>query len=694
MLRQRKLRDRLVAMAAPPIVVAAAVAATSAVLLDGESGQRVALVGLAATLLVTLWSVIVGGAVLRSLSALAIEASGMADAQRRVADGDLAIEELPPLGYVGPADELGRVADAIDAMARTSVEVAESQRRSIREGLATIVINLARRNQSLLDRQVEYLDALEQSEEDPDRLAELFRVDHLATRMRRNAESLLVLAGAEPGKRRGNPVTVSDVLRVAIGEVENYQHIELGAIDDGEVPAGVAVDLAHLTAELMENATQFSPPSAPVEVSAIRHAPSGTYRVSITDQGMGLGERLDHANQTLANPPELGLGMGRSLGFMVVGRLAQRLRATVRLDSNEGGGTIAEVELPLAVLQGHEPPATSAPPPSAPSPTSAGAEPAPDPATSAAATPDPAADEAPVASTTLEKLLGITPGGPTPSPDVAGPVGPAPIAASTPGASGPVASPGPAVEPGGPDSPEWQHQSPFAPGATSVDRHPSSAPIPPDGPATTWGDLQDDRPAGPEASDGGWTQPPVTPPPATQHPATRQSASDHPATGYPTSDDPATQHPATQHPVTGYPATQLPATGYPVAQSPSGPATTPASAGHAPPGDPSPPTRFDEAVPSGDAFESGVNSLLHPPAPTEDATSSGLRRRQRGASNVPIGEGRPVAAPSRSPEEVRAMLARYRDGLKDGRRRPPATDPGGGTPHDRQPTDQPDDRNG
>ncbi|MEM9566559.1 MAG: ATP-binding protein, partial [Actinomycetota bacterium] len=596
MLRQRKLRDRLVAMAAPPIVVAGAVAAATAVVVDGESGRRVAVAGLAATVIVAVWSVLVGAAVLRSLSALAIEASGMADAQRRVADGDLAIDELPPLGYVGPNDELGRVADAIDAMGRTSVEVAESQRRSIREGLSTIVINLARRNQSLLDRQVEYLDALEQSEEDPDRLGELFRVDHLATRMRRNAESLLVLAGAEPGKRRGNPVTVSDVLRVAIGEVENYQHIELGAIDDGEVPAGVAVDLAHLTAELMENATQFSPPSAPVEVSALRHAPSGTYRVSITDQGMGLGERLDHANETIANPPELGLGMGRSLGFMVVGRLAQRLRATVRLDSNEGGGTIAEVELPLAVLQGQEPPVTAAP---APSPSDAGHAAVATPATTgndrdpsagaAPGVPTPQA-EAPVASTTLEKLLGINPGGPGPVADPLGQTGggPAPFTANTTGpATGSPPAAAPSAEPIAPQSLDWQHQSPFAPDSTSVDRHPSSAPIPPDSQTPTWGDLADERPT---ADADGWTPPPVTP--ATPPPVP-------PAPVDPVA-EPGSTTPAEPSPLPP-PDALAGSSDYRSEPAPEWPGV-----------DPGPPSRFDEAVPSGDAFESGVNSLLQP----------------------------------------------------------------------------------
>ncbi|MEL6985947.1 MAG: ATP-binding protein, partial [Actinomycetota bacterium] len=306
---------------------------------------------LAATAAAAVWSFVVGWTLIRSINSLAIAIDGVAEAQLGIANGHLEVSELPSIEHQGPEDEIGRVAKAVDAISASAVEMADAQRETIRKGLATIVINLARRNQSLLDRQVEYLDKLEQTEEDPDRLAQLFRVDHLATRMRRNAESLLVLAGADTAKRKGAPVAMSDVLRVAIGEVENYQHIELGVVEDGDVPAGVAVDLAHLTAELMENATQFSPPSTNVVVSAVVDRPTQSVHVSVADRGMGLGDRLEQANETLADPPELGLGMGRSLGFMVIGRLAKRLGATVELRANDGGGTVAEVRIPLRLFQ-------------------------------------------------------------------------------------------------------------------------------------------------------------------------------------------------------------------------------------------------------------------------------------------------------------------------------------------------------
>ena len=406
MLRQRKLRDRLVAIAVPPIAVSVACAAGLVVVADPGPTRTLAMVGVGAAVLAALWSVATAWSILRSVTTLAITANGLAEAQARAARGELSADEVPSIGYTGPPDELGRLAEAVDAIGRSAGQVAESQRESIRKGLATIVINLARRNQSLLDRQVEYLDALEQSEEDPERLAELFRIDHLSTRMRRNAESLLVLAGADPGRRKGSPVAISDVLRVAIGEIENYQHIELGTIDEGRLPAGVAVDLAHLTAELMENATQFSPPTAPVEVTTARDRDAEAYEITVTDRGMGLGDRLDQANQTLADPPELGLGMGRSLGFIVVGRLAKRLRATVSLDTNPGGGTVATVRLPLSQFQEELVEATTPrPTPTQTAPTAPAA---------AIRPPEPAG---PPSSTNLEKLLGIQRDGLPPTPD-------------------------------------------------------------------------------------------------------------------------------------------------------------------------------------------------------------------------------------------------------------------------------------
>jgi len=287
--------------------------------------------------------------VLDSLDVVAGSARALVSAQEALLDNDgEPIETWPGLDE-SSHDELGVLAKAVNSMHRNTLEIDRNQNESIKKGISNIVINLARRSQALLDRQVEYIDQLENTEEDPDRLEQMFKVDHLATRMRRNAESLLVLAEADPGRRRGGPVDVADVLRVAMGEIENYQHIELTSIEPGQVTSAAAVDLAHMAAELMENATQFSPPEAPVEVSG--RLVDGQYLVAIVDHGMGMpDDQLAKANATLTNPPELGLAMGRSLGFVVIGRLAQRLGARVDLLKSASSGITARIAVPTAVF--------------------------------------------------------------------------------------------------------------------------------------------------------------------------------------------------------------------------------------------------------------------------------------------------------------------------------------------------------
>ena len=226
-----------------------------------------------------------------------------------------------------------------------TIEVAEEQGALLRKGIGDIFINLARRNQTLLDRQIEFIDQLEANEEDPDQLDNLFKLDHLATRMRRNAESLLVLAGAEPPRRRGRPVALADVVRVAIGEVEDFARISLLALDDVTVGGNVAVDLAHLLSELMENATHFSPPDTTVEI--VGHRSEDGYTLSVSDQGIGMSaDQLAEANTQLARPPLVGLALSRSLGFIVIGRLASRFGVAVKLTSSPSGGVTALVTLP------------------------------------------------------------------------------------------------------------------------------------------------------------------------------------------------------------------------------------------------------------------------------------------------------------------------------------------------------------
>lgn len=279
------------------------------------------------------------------------------------AQGESLASTLTPID-IHTKDEIGQLADAFNSIQQVTVEVAEEQAQLLRKGIGDIFINLARRNQTLLDRQIEFIDQLEANEEDPDQLDNLFKLDHLATRMRRNAESLLVLAGAEPPRRRGRPVALADVVRVAIGEVEDFARIQLLALDEATVGGNVAVDLAHLLSELMENATHFSPPDTMVEIVGHR-SDDGSYILSVSDQGIGMSaDQLAEANVQLARPPLVGLALSRSLGFIVIGRLAQRFDISVKLTASPSGGVTALVTLPteLVTYEGQEAPAEPAPP--------------------------------------------------------------------------------------------------------------------------------------------------------------------------------------------------------------------------------------------------------------------------------------------------------------------------------------------
>jgi HAMP domain-containing protein len=256
---------------------------------------------------------------------------------------------------ISSRDEVGLLAEAFNAIQRVTIDVAEEQAGLLRKGIGDIFINLARRNQNILDRQIEFIDMLEAKEEDPDQLDNLFKLDHLATRMRRNAESLLVLAGAEPPRRRGRPVELADVIRVAIGEVEDFARIGLVSLDDVAVDGNVAVDLAHLLSEFMENATHFSPPDTQVEVMGRwtrDNEGATTYTISVSDQGIGMSsEQMAEANHLLAHPPLVGLALSRSLGFIVIGRLAERLGISVSLESAPTGGVVALVELSSSMVK-------------------------------------------------------------------------------------------------------------------------------------------------------------------------------------------------------------------------------------------------------------------------------------------------------------------------------------------------------
>jgi hypothetical protein len=211
-------------------------------------------------------------------------------------------------------------------------------------------VNLSRRSQSLVERQIRLIDDLEQGEQDAERLSNLFQMDHLATRMRRNSENLLVLAGHDASRRWNQPVALVDVLRAAISEIEQYERVTLN-VQPGIAVRGPAVnDVVHLIAELAENATSFSSAETPVAVSG-HLLNSGGVLLDISDQGVGMGaEEMAHANWRLDNPPVVDVAVSRRMGLFVVARLAARHGIRVRLRPAPTGGLTALVWLPDEVV--------------------------------------------------------------------------------------------------------------------------------------------------------------------------------------------------------------------------------------------------------------------------------------------------------------------------------------------------------
>jgi Nitrate and nitrite sensing/HAMP domain len=260
--------------------------------------------------------------------------------------GDLDVQ-VEPLG-IRSKDEIGQVAQAVDDIQQVAVRLATEQ-AGLRRSIGDMFTNLARRSQTLIDRQLELIDDLERNETDPETLEHLFRLDHLATRMRRNAEDLIVLSGADPGRHWVQPMTVVDVVRAAAAEVEEYQRVELLPLADLEVAGHVAVDVIHLLAELIENATAFSPPNTKVQIAG-QAVPHG-YVIEIEDRGLGMSdEELIQANERLANPPEIDFALSRVLGLYVVGRLGQRHGIKVQLRHSWYGGVTALTLLPHGLL--------------------------------------------------------------------------------------------------------------------------------------------------------------------------------------------------------------------------------------------------------------------------------------------------------------------------------------------------------
>ncbi len=285
---------------------------------------------------------------LRKLRTGALEVAGLRlpETVRRMSetDGEGVSLEVQPID-VDSSDEIGEVARAFDQVHREALRLAANE-AALRGNVNAMFVNLSRRSQSLVERQIRLIDDLEQGEQDPERLSSLFQMDHLATRMRRNSENLLVLAGHDEARRWNQPVALVDVLRAALSEIEQYERVTLN-VQPGITVRGQAVsDVVHLTAELVENATSFSAAETPVTIAG-HLLSSGGVLLEITDQGVGMGaEEMAHANWRLDNPPVVDVAVSRRMGLFVVARLAARHGIRVRLRPAASGGLIALVWLP------------------------------------------------------------------------------------------------------------------------------------------------------------------------------------------------------------------------------------------------------------------------------------------------------------------------------------------------------------
>ncbi|WP_431874804.1 sensor histidine kinase [Amycolatopsis sacchari] len=292
-------------------------------------------------------------------------------------------QSVEPVG-IKTGEEIGQLAHAFDDMHRQAVRLAGEQ-AELRKQVSEMFMTLARRSQSMVELQLTVLEGLESQERDPQRLDELFRLDHLATRLRRNGENLQVLAGGTPARRDTGPVSMVELLRGATSEVKDYRRVSLVNVPNGAVRSEAAADVVHILAELLENATRFSPPEEKVYLTADRGSDGGLL-VEVVDNGLGMTpEDLDAANQRLGSSDTVSPETARRMGLFVVGRLAARHGVTVRLRPTMtvagrtgvtasvhlpgeliiADGTPARTPVAVAAVNGHS---YSAPPPPPPQP--------------------------------------------------------------------------------------------------------------------------------------------------------------------------------------------------------------------------------------------------------------------------------------------------------------------------------------
>ncbi len=281
-------------------------------------------------------------------SALDIARHQLPRAMRRLRAGEgIDVDAEAPAGP--PAeDEAGQVAEALGTVHRAALHAAV-ERAELADGISGVLVNLARRSQVLVHRQLSLLNTMERRSEDADERDDLLRLGHLTTRMRRNAESLIILSGAAPGRAWRLPVPLTDVVRTAVAEIEDHTRVEVRRLPETRIAGAAATDLTHLMAELVENATQFSPPHTRVRVTG--EPVANGYALEVEDRGLGMAkERLTEANRRIGQAEGLDLSDSDRLGLFVVSRLASRRGIKVHLRGSPYGGTTAVVLLPTALL--------------------------------------------------------------------------------------------------------------------------------------------------------------------------------------------------------------------------------------------------------------------------------------------------------------------------------------------------------
>ncbi|MFJ8660087.1 nitrate- and nitrite sensing domain-containing protein [Streptomyces sp. NPDC093795] len=331
-----------------------------------SAGGAAVVLGLGAVVVSLVISVRIGRGLVVELVSLRNTALGIARgklpaAMRRLRAGEeIDVRAEAPPGPVSQ-DEIGQVGEALTTVHRAALSAAV-ERAELASGISGVFVNLARRSQVLVHRQLNLLDSMERRADDPNELGDLFRLDHLTTRMRRHAESLIILSGAAPGRAWRMPVPLTNVVRAAVSEIEDYARVEVRRLPETAVVGGAVADLTHLLAELIENAAQFSPPHTKVRVSG---EPVGNgYALEIEDRGLGMGkETLAEANARIAQSEALDLFDSDRLGLFVVSRLSSRHDIKVQLRTSPYGGTTAVVLLPTDLLQGALPPGRGAPAP-------------------------------------------------------------------------------------------------------------------------------------------------------------------------------------------------------------------------------------------------------------------------------------------------------------------------------------------